>query len=110
MRLRLLPESSPLGWTPVAWLVYLSFFLVYAIWNNTPLDWLIDGPAVAAFLVLYFRGFWLQGRPLLAIVFAIVGIGIICALEIPAPVASSSLPLRSSVTSRGPRLRFGGCW
>ena len=30
MRIRLLPESSPLGWTPFAWLVYLSFFVVYA--------------------------------------------------------------------------------
>ena len=65
MRIRLLPESSPLGWTPFAWLVYLSFFLVYAIWNNSPRDWLIDGPALALFLVLYFRGFWLEGRPLL---------------------------------------------
>jgi two-component system sensor histidine kinase DesK len=79
MRIRLLPESSPLGWTPYAWLVYLSFFLVYAALNNSPRDWLIDAPALAAFLVLYFRGFWLRGRPLLFIIFAIVAIGVITA-------------------------------
>ncbi len=76
MRIRLLPESSPLGWTPFAWLVYLSFFVVYAVWTNSPRAWLIDGPALAAFLVLYFRGFWLHGRPLLAVIFAIVAIGL----------------------------------
>ena len=65
MRIRLLPESSPLGWTPFAWLVYLSFFVVYAVWTNSPRAWLIDGPALALFLVLYFRGFWLHGRALL---------------------------------------------
>jgi two-component system, NarL family, sensor histidine kinase DesK len=83
MRFRLLPESSPLGWTPFAWLVYLSFFLVYAIWNNSPREWLIDGPATLAFLILYFRGFWLEGRPLLAVVFGIVGIGLVVAPRNP---------------------------
>jgi two-component system, NarL family, sensor histidine kinase DesK len=83
MRVRLLPESSRLGWTPFGWLVYLSFFIVYAVWRNTPRDWLIDGPAVAAFLVLYFRGFWVEGRQLLAVIFAIVGIGLIVAPRNP---------------------------
>ena len=31
MRVRLLPENSPLGWTPFAWLVYLSFFLMVTL-------------------------------------------------------------------------------
>ena len=83
MRIRLLPDSSPLGWTPFAWLVYLSFFLVYAIWNNSPRDWLIDGPALALFLVLYFRGFWLHGRALLGVIFGIVAIGMIVAPRNP---------------------------
>jgi two-component system, NarL family, sensor histidine kinase DesK len=83
MRIRLLPESSPLGWTPFAWLVYLSFFVVYAVYANSPLDWLIDGPALVAFLVLYFRGFWLHGRPLLAVSFGIVAIGLVVAPHNP---------------------------
>jgi two-component system sensor histidine kinase DesK len=83
MRIRLLPESSPLGWTPYAWLVYLSFFVVYAAFTNSPRDWLIDGPALAAFLVLYFRGFWLDGRPLLPVIFGIVAIGLVTAPHNP---------------------------
>ena len=61
MRLRLLPADSPLGWTPYAWLVYLSFFLVWAVVRNEPRHWLIDGPLVLVFLALYFRGFWRGG-------------------------------------------------
>ena len=55
MRLRLLPEDSPLGWTPYGWLVYLSFFLVWSVLMNQPRDWLIDVPALLLFLLLYFR-------------------------------------------------------
>jgi two-component system sensor histidine kinase DesK len=77
MRFRLLPESSPLGWTPYAWLVYLSFFLVYAYFSNTPRDWLADVLALVAFLALYFRGFWVSGRALLPYVFGIVAIGLL---------------------------------
>jgi two-component system sensor histidine kinase DesK len=83
MRLRLLPENSPLGWTPFAWLVYLSFFLVWAVLNNTAFDWLIDGPAVAAFLVLYFRGFWVSGTQLLPIIVLILGIGLATSIRNP---------------------------
>ena len=81
MRIRLLPESSPLGWTPFAWLVYLTFFFTYAVWTNSPRHWLIDGPALALFLVLYFRGFWLEGRPLLGVIFGILAIGLVTAPE-----------------------------
>ena len=83
MRIRLLPESSPLGWTPYAWLVYLTFFLVYAAWTNSPRHWLIDGPALVLFLALYFRGFWLSGRALLPVVFGIVAIGVVTAPRNP---------------------------
>ena len=83
MRIRLLPESSPLGWTPFAWLVYLTFFFTYAVWTNSPRHWLIDGPALALFLVLYFRGFWLHGRPLLGVIFGILAIGLVTAPRNP---------------------------
>jgi two-component system, NarL family, sensor histidine kinase DesK len=83
MRLRLLPPSSPLGWTPYAWLVYLSFFIAYAALRNRPIDWLGDSLVLLAFLALYFRGFWAEGRSLLAISFAIVGLGVITAPRNP---------------------------
>ena len=83
MRVRLLPENSPLGWTPFAWLVYLSFFLVYAVMNNSPHHWLLDGPATVAFLILYFRGFWVSGTALLRVVFGILAIGLVLSVRNP---------------------------
>ena len=78
MRFRLLPESSPLGWTPFAWLIYLPLFIAYAIpINDSALDWIIDGATILVFLALYFRGFWERGNTLLAIAFAIVLLGVI---------------------------------
>ena len=71
------------GLDAYAWLVYLSFFIVYAVWANSPREWLIDGPALALFLVLYFRGFWLEGRPLLGVIFGIVCIGMVVAPRNP---------------------------
>ena len=37
----------------------------------------------ALFLVLYFRGFWLDGRALLPVAFAIVAIGVVTAPHNP---------------------------
>ena len=77
MRIRLLPDS-PLGWTPYAWLIYLSFFVMYGIAvNDSVRDWAIDGTALVVFLVLYFRAFWLQGPALVRMAFAIVLLGVI---------------------------------
>ncbi|HXW07868.1 MAG TPA: sensor histidine kinase [Vicinamibacterales bacterium] len=83
MRLRLLPASLPLGWTPYAWLAYLSFFVVWAAVVNSPRDWLIDGPALVVFLVLYFRGFWVSGRRLVRISFGILALGLLLAPRNP---------------------------
>ena len=78
MRVRLLPPDSPLGWTPYAWLIYLSFFIVWAfVTCDTAMEWAMNGAGLAAFLVLYLRGFWVAGRTLLTIAFAIVGLGVL---------------------------------
>ena len=77
MRLRLLPDS-PLGWTPYAWLVYLSLYVVAgAVTSRTAADWTINAAGLLVFLVLYFRAFWLQGASLLCMAFAIVGLGVV---------------------------------
>jgi two-component system sensor histidine kinase DesK len=77
MRVRLLPDSH-LGWTPYAWLIYLSFFVAYAIAGaETALDWTIHGGTVIAFLVLYFRAFWQRGLRLIAYAFGIVALGVL---------------------------------
>jgi two-component system sensor histidine kinase DesK len=83
MRFRLVPASSPFGWTPYAWLVYLSFYVAYAVWRNSPWEWAVDGAALAAFFVLYFRAFWLQGTPLLKVALGIVAIGVLTAPRNP---------------------------
>ena len=77
MRIRLLPDS-PLGWTPYAWLIYLSLYIVVAmVTSRTAADWTLNAVGLIVFLVLYFRGFWLQGQALLRIALALVGLGVI---------------------------------
>ena len=77
MRIRLLPDS-PLGWTPYAWLIYLSFYIVMAVATSTTwVDWALNGAGLVAFLVLYFRGFWVGGQRLLRIALALVALGVV---------------------------------
>lgn len=82
--MRLLPNDKHIGWTPYAWLIYLSGFLAEPFWRHFPL-WQKAGTLALAmvFLVLYFAGFWqLQRRagwPLKALTAAIVLLGVGCA-------------------------------
>ena len=77
MRFRLLPDS-PLGWTPYAWLIYLSFYVVVAIFTSrTAADWVIHATGLAMFLVLYFRAFWLPREGLLRMALLIAGLGVV---------------------------------
>jgi two-component system sensor histidine kinase DesK len=77
MRLRLLPPDSPVGWTPYAWLVYISIFIFYGYLKNDAAGWAIDGAALFAFLILYFRGFWVGGTALLRVALGIVAIAVV---------------------------------
>jgi len=78
MRIRLVPPDSPLGWTPYAWLVYLSFYIGWAAFTHETLaEWVLTAAGLVAFLALYFRGFWVGGQRLLRIAFAIVGLGVL---------------------------------
>ena len=77
MRVRLLPDND-VGWTPYGWLVYLSLYVAYGFaLNRTAAAWAFDALVLVVFLVLYFRGFWVQGTRLLAIAFAIVALGVL---------------------------------
>ena len=78
MRIRLLPPDSHLGWTPYAWLIYLSFYIVSAVFTcETVLEWVIQAGGLLAFLALYFPAFWVGGGRLIALAFAIVGLGVL---------------------------------
>lgn len=75
--MRLLPDKKHLGWTPFAWLIYL-FFPLLNLWGNpTPLATGLTLAGVVIFLGLYFRGYWADGKELLAIIAAIVLLGVI---------------------------------
>src|SRR5687768_5912750 len=80
-RWRLLPEHSPLGWTPYLWLIYFSSFVM------EPIARLLSGDAavwyvaahligVVLFLYLYFRGHWVRGRKLVRIAYAITAMAV----------------------------------
>jgi two-component system, NarL family, sensor histidine kinase DesK len=76
LRLRLFPPDHELGWTPFAWLVYLSLFLAYpALGRTSPAGWALTLLGLLAFLPLYFRGYWVKGRAMVPVVLGIAGLG-----------------------------------
>ncbi|MEO8295767.1 MAG: sensor histidine kinase [Gemmatimonadota bacterium] len=74
--MRLLPRDNPGGWTGYAWLVYLASVPVYPILSGaTTAEWAWSIASIITFLVLYFRGFWVDDRGLLWCVAGIAAIG-----------------------------------
>lgn len=70
---RLLPPNCYLGWTPYVWLVYVAWFVadpvLRAIQGRGSIGlWIATVLGLAIFLLTYFRGYWENGRRLLAIV------------------------------------------
>lgn len=72
--------ASKLGWTPYAWLVYLSFFFIEPVFADVP-PWEIAATAAvtAVFLPLYFWGYWQSGWRALLPVAAIALLGTLAA-------------------------------
>ncbi len=59
---RLLPADSGVGWTPYLWLVYLSFFgFRYFFVRPSAAEIALVVVTLAAFLALYFNGYWRSG-------------------------------------------------
>src|SRR5260370_36822029 len=77
--MRILPNDKDLGWTPFAWLIYLSFFLIGPLADPHPTagKWAITLVGLAVFLALYFRGYWARGTELVLIITAIALLGAI---------------------------------
>lgn len=84
--MRLLPKDPSLGWTRYVWLVYSLPLFVQPVVSGRPRDGLMAIGVFAVFLPLYFRGFWLQGRRLLAVMAAILLLGCLYA-----PINSSAV-------------------
>ncbi|HYW09909.1 MAG TPA: hypothetical protein VE913_23290, partial [Longimicrobium sp.] len=69
----LLPDEEHIGWLPYMWLVYLPAFLVApaARWRAGELSAgaaAATGVGLVIFLASYFRGYWVTGRGLAAVV------------------------------------------
>jgi two-component system sensor histidine kinase DesK len=77
--MRLLPQNKDIGWTPYAWLIYLTGvpFYGYASQQRSRAFWALTVLGMVVFLALYFRGYWIKGRKLLWIIAAITLLGIV---------------------------------
>jgi two-component system sensor histidine kinase DesK len=80
--MRLLPRDRDhrnLGWTPYAWLVYSTPFLMntFEIRKTSPEMFAANLIAYAAFLILYFLGYWVHGRKLVAVLSAMTLLGFV---------------------------------
>lgn len=59
---RLLPDEPYIGWMPYVWLVFLTSFVAHVVRSSSgPLETAASWIALAAFLVLYFRAYWVEG-------------------------------------------------
>lgn len=71
--IRLLPADE--GYLPYLYLVYAAATFIYPVASGKRADWIETGAAAVVFLVLYFRGYWVDGRALWPIVIGIAAIG-----------------------------------
>ena len=85
--MRVLPQRHEQGWLPYAWLIYLLMFMLYPwVEQASPKIWVLTVLGVAAFLPLYFWGYWLSGPRILYPIAGITAIG--CAFAPINPGAS----------------------
>jgi two-component system sensor histidine kinase DesK len=77
--MRLLPKNKDIGWTPYAWLIYLTSvpFYGYASGQRSTVFWALNILGMLVLMALYFRGYWIKGRKLLWIIAAIALLGIV---------------------------------
>ncbi len=106
--MRLLPDDRHHGWTPYVWLIYIVPFFVEPFANGTSrarIALTLAGGAV--FLVLYFLGYWLRGRELLAVIAAITVLGIIFT---PINLGAPSFFIYAAAYAGGMRDSRRGMW
>lgn len=70
--MRLLPNRTEIGWTPYAWLIYLTPIFFAPLPNPAPWEFPLAIAVTGVFLVLYFRFFWVAGRRQLVIAWTTV--------------------------------------
>jgi two-component system sensor histidine kinase DesK len=76
--MRLLPDDPETGWIPYVWLIYLFPLLAYpAASRASAVQWGWTLAGLAAFLVLYFRSYWLEGMKALGCAAGILLLGVL---------------------------------
>jgi two-component system sensor histidine kinase DesK len=74
--MRLLPPDNAHGWTPYVWLVYAGLFAAFPFaYGPGAFGWAPHALGLAAFLALYFRGYWEAGWRRLGIAVALASLG-----------------------------------
>lgn len=77
--MRLLPHDNDLSWTPYAWLIYIVPFLLTPFVDerqNHPAGYAMYAIGFIAFVFLYFRSYWVQGRELVLVAAATLALGL----------------------------------
>lgn len=77
--MRLLPHDNDLSWTPYAWLIYIVPFLLTPFVDerqNNPAGYALYAIGLIAFVFLYFRSYWVQGRELVLVAAATLALGL----------------------------------
>ncbi len=77
--MRLLPHDRDIGWTPYAWLIYIVPFALTPLIDerqNNAAGYVLYSLAVVAYLVLYFRSYWVRGRELVLVAAATLALGL----------------------------------
>lgn len=82
---RLLPDATDVGFMPYIWLGYLLMYLIPFLFADfTTEQYLYSVVAIAVFLPLYFRAYWVNDNQLFYYIAAIWMIGVLLALiEMP---------------------------
>ena len=78
MKLKLLPPNNEIGFLPFLWLVFL-FFFINQLFNPDmkPGIILLNIVGLAVFFILYFRGFWFEGRKVWHVPIGITVLGVV---------------------------------
>jgi len=78
MKIKLLPPDNDIGFLPFLSLLFISIFILQLFkWEMKPGILLLNLVGLAVFLILYFRGFWFEGRKLWHVPIGLTILGVV---------------------------------
>jgi two-component system sensor histidine kinase DesK len=78
MKIRLLPPDNEIGFVPFIWLVFLYLFIIHLFNPNMkPGIIMLNLMGLVVFLILYFRGFWFEGKKVWHVPIGMIVLGIV---------------------------------